>query len=911
MEVPSARELLRRLRILFRRDAYDRELDEEMRHHLAMLEELGIEPGAARGKFGNVALLKEESRSMWTFTFFEQLAQDLRYAARTMAASPVFTATAVLSLALGIGANTAIFSFMDAILLRTLPVSHPEELTVVDWHAARRPPVVRGINGTVNRYGSGGMLCPNFPFAAYEMMRADKSIFSSVIGYTYARAFNVVVSGQAEVLSGGFVSGNYFSGLGVPGAAGRLFSDDDDRTGAPPAVVLTYAYWQRRFNGNPAIAGQSILINNLPFTIAGVAAPEFFGVDPQSNPALFLPIHSLPMLGPSPERDQERFIDNHFYWIEMMGRLQHGVSLPAAQAAWRARFQTFAAATAVKPKDAELLPELALEDGASGIDSLRRQYSKPLFVLMTMVALILAIACANLANLLLARAATRRREIAVRLSLGAGRGRVVRQMLTESILLSVTGGVLGLGVALAGIQFITWLLANGQQYFTLRAAINWPVLGFTFALAVAAGIVFGLAPALQSTRLDLTPALKENRMQGSGSHGFRFRPRLGHALIVLQIGVSLLLVIGAGLFVRTLANLHSIDVGFNRENLLLVSLNGRQGGYRDDRLARLYATLLDRFREIPGVRSASASNFPLVAQYVNDENVIIPGRQAARSDSTNIVRVDPAFLETMQIPILLGRDLQRSDLASPLVAVVNQQFVATYFPDGIPVGRQFALDIAGKPMFQIVGVAKAAHYNSLQEKIQPVIYVPYTQNLAGLGQICFEIRTAGSPYRAAADVRRIVHDASPQVPIGQITTQEQRMDQTISQERTFANLGTCFAGLALLIACVGLYGAMAYSVARRTSEIGIRMALGAQRRGIVWMVLREVLLTAAGGLLAGYLASRLTTRFLASFLFGLKPNDPLAIAASIGILLAGALAAGYLPAWRASRIDPAVALRDE
>ena len=866
------------------------------RHHFALLEEggkLGVE---SRRQFGNITSLKEESRSMWTFAFLEQFTQDLRYGVRTMAANPLFTATAVLSLALGIGANTAIYSFMDAILLRALPVPLPEQLVIAQWHAPLRPPVVTSINGSAGRYGKEGTISPNFPFSAYEILHSEKDTFSTLFGYTYTQNFNVITGGQAESIPGGFVSGNYFSGLGVAPAAGRLIDASDDRAGAPATVALTYPYWQRRFNGNPAVVGQSILVNDLFFTVVGVAAPGFFGVDPQSSPAIFLPIHAIPILAINPTDEARlRFLDDHFYWIEMMGRLRPGVGIERAQTAMRTRFHAFAAGTAATPKDAEVLPELSLEEGGSGLDSQRQQYSKPLYVLMTMVGLILAIACANLANLLRARAAARRREIAVRLSLGASRGRILRQMLTESVLLSVAGGTLGLGVALAGIRFITWLLANGREQFTLRAALNWPVLFFTFALAVAVGVLFGLAPAIQSTKIDFTPALKQNRLQGSSAPR-RFRPRLGQALIVLQIAVSLLLVIGAGLFVRTLANLHAIDVGFNRENLLLVSINGRQAGYKEARLARFYSGLLDRFREIPGVRAASASNFPLVARYINDARVVILGRAAQPGDpNARILNVDPAFLETMQIPVLLGRGLAPGDLASHTVAVINQKFASTFFGSENPIGRRFSLSNPSNPLFQIVGVAKAAHYNSLQEEVPPVVYVPYTQNLIRLGQFFFELRTAGPPLNAAMAVRRIVHDASPNVSITEITTQSQRMDQTISQERTFAELGSCFAALALLIACVGLYGAMAYAVARRTGEIGIRMALGAQTRGVIWMVLREVLAISAVGALLGYGAARLTTRFVGSFLFGLRPNDPLTNAAAIGILLASALAAGYLP----------------
>ena len=909
------RELLRRLRFLLQRAQYEREMDEEMAHHLAMLEENGRLPAAARRQFGNLTSLREESRSMWTFALLDETAQDIRYALRMMAANPLFTATAALSLALGIGANTAIYSFVDAILLRSLPVANPQQLAILNWHAAARPGVMKGANGTMHVYRKTGRESPNFPFAAYQVLRDNPALFSSMWTYAHPQNFNVTVGGESETISGAFVSGNYFSGLGVPPAAGRLLLEDDDRPGAPATVVLAYPYWQRRFHGDPSAMGQSIRINGQPFTIAGVAAPGFFGVDPQANPAFFLPIRQIPPLSSNPAAEERaRFFDSNFYWIEMMIRLQPGVTLEQAQATLSGQFHTFALSTATTPKDAATLPELALEPGATGLDSLRRLYSQPLYVLMTMVGLILAIACANLANLLLSRAAARRREMAVRLSLGAGRWRIVRQMLTESVLLAVTGGAMGLFVAFAGVRLITWLMANGRENFTLHAALNWPVLGFTFALSVACGLVFGLAPALQSTKADFTPALKEGRSQGRVRTGRRFEPRLGHVLIVAQMAVSLVLVIGAGLFIRSLSTLHSIDVGFNRQNILLVNINGRQGGYRDAALARFYSGLLDRFREIPGVRAATASHLPLVARYVNNPEVTIPGRPSSPRAATMCLNVDPAFLETMEIPIVLGRGLQRGDLAAPSVAVVNEKFASTFFAGENPLGRQFVL--GGGPddhavSLTIAGVSRNAHYTSLQESDEPVVYVPYTQNVADLRGLYFELRTSGDPFGAVSAVRRIVHDASSEVSITEVTTQALRIEQTISQERTFANLGACFAVLALLIACVGLYGAMAYAVARRTGEIGIRMALGAQRRRIIAMVLRESCALTAAGLLIGYGAAHFTASLVASFLYGIQPNDPLAVTAAIAILLSAALAAGYVPAWRASRIDPAVALRNE
>ena len=849
---------------------------------------------------------------MWIRNLPEQLAQDVRYAFRAMAANRLFATMAVLSLALGIGANTAIYSFMDAVMLRALPVRHPEDLVLLNWTAKGRAPVVHSLRGSNFADRKTGIsVSPNYPFAAFEFLQVKRDKLAVLFAYASAWDLNLIARGQAEVANGLYVSGGVYNALGVPPAAGRLISPDDDRSGAPPVAVLSYAYWQKRFAANPAAIGQTLLVNNLPFTIVGVSAPGFFGLDPGSNPPVFLPLHSAPLLAQHPA-DEERhdFFDKNFYWVEMMGRLKPGVRIGEAQSELAAQFQSFADSTAEGAKEKANLPALRLEDGGSGIDSLRRQYSKPLIVLMAMVGLILVIACANIANLLLARAAARRREIALRLSLGAGRWRIVRQLLTESVLLSALGGALGLLVAYWGIQSITWLIANGRDDFTLHAALNWPVLAFTLALAVGTGIVFGLAPAIQATNVDLTPALKEVRA------GARHRRGLGanRILVVAQMAISLLLVIGAGLFVRTVSNLHSVQLGFNQENVLIFGMNARHDGYKDDALARLYGNLLDGFREIPGVRGGGLSDFPLVSQYWNSERLIIPGAPpAAKPLDTCVMRVDPAFLATMQIPLVLGRGIEERDMAAPRVAVVNQAFASKYFPNDNPIGRAIGIGDPKDPAdIVIVGVARTAHYNSVrEEEIPPVAYIPYSQSVAGLNQVSFELRTAGDPLALTAAVRRIVARTAPGVPITDVSTQSRQIDQTIGQQRTFANLCTCFAALALLIACVGLYGTMAYAVARRTGEIGIRMALGAERANIIWIVMREVLALAAAGLAIGLAAAWETTRFVESFLFGMKPNDPAAIAAAVAILAAAALTAGYAPAWRASRIDPMTALRHE
>ena len=911
------KELLRRLWFLLHRAELERDLDEEMRHHLALSAQERGGADAAQRQFGNVTLLKEESRAMWTWTFWEQLAQDIRYGLRTMAASPLFTAVAVLSLALGIGANTAIYSFMDAILLRSLPVQRPEQLVVINWRAKNSPAVIHGQNGTRHR-DEAGTTSPNYPFAAFQLLRSNQDELSTLFAYATAWELNLVAENQAEIADGQLVSGGFYVGLGVSPAAGRLIVDDDDRSGAAPVAVISYRYWRRRFAADPAAIGRRILINNIPFTIVGVSAPGFFGVNPGADPKVYLPLRSVSLLAANPaDEEKKRFFDSNYYWLEMMGRLRPGVSEGQAQAALAGQFHQFVDSTASTAKEKADLPALWLEDGAGGLDSLRRRYSQPLYVLMAMVGLILTIACANIANLLLARSTARRREMAVRLSLGAGRMRVVRQLLTESALLSLAGGMLGVLVALWGIRSITWLLANGRDNFTLHAILNWPVLGFTLALALATGLVFGLAPAIQATKVDLTPALKETRAGAQRGPGrrMRFGISLSHALVALQIAISLLLVVAASLFGRTLSNLHSVDVGFNKENVLLFGLNARQAGYKNAALAQFYADLLSDFRHLPGVRSAGLSQFPLAIGSLNSTYVTIPGAAptAGPKPETCYVPVDPSFLETMQIPILLGRGFEQRDMLSPSVTVVTEQFVKKFLAGENPVGLRIGLGGSKKPAdVEIIGVARTTLYNSIKEtKTPPVAYVPYTQDTSGLSFVHFELRTAGDPLSLVNAVRRTVQKASASVPISDISTQAARIDQTISQERTFAWLCACFAALALAIACVGLYGTMAYAVARRTNEIGIRMALGAERRRIIWMVLREVFALGTAGLAIGLAVAWVTARFVESFLFGIKRNDPWSLAVSVLVLLAVAFLAGYAPAWKASRIDPMAALRHE
>ena len=678
-------------------------------------------------------------------------------------------------------------------------------------------------------------------------------------------------------------------------------------------AVVSYALSQRRFGGPAGAAGQSILIDNLPFTVVGVAPPEFFGVDPAAAPDVYLPLHTLEYLGAGKQFgfDASAYLDEHYYWVQIVGRLRPGVTRAQAQAALAPAFHQWIARTATNDRERANLPALVLREGAGGLDTLRRTYSDPLYVLLALVGLILALACANVANLLLARASARRREMAVRLSIGAGRPRIVRQLLTESVLLASLGGVAGLLVAVWGMRFLTPLLANGRTGFTLRAEMNWRVLTAAAALSLLTGVLFGLAPALQATRVDLMSALKATRVDRlrpmRALHGIRLR----HLLVAFQIAVAVIMVVAAGLFVRTLSNLQSVELGFDRDHVLLFQVDASKGGHEDQQVVAFYRALRDGLRAIPGVRGVSLSEDSLIHAGTGLP-ITLGGEPLQVGD--HILNVGPEFFRTMQIPLLAGRDFQEADgPASAAVAVINQAFAKAVFGDRNPLGQHLVLwegKTAARDM-AIVGVCGNARYGSLIREFVPVVYMPYDQGYPRPGQMVYALRTGGDPLAYVPAVREIVRRADPRVPVSEVRTQVADINRTINQEITFARLCSAFAILALVIACVGLYGAVSYNVARRTGEIGIRMALGAQRGRVVQMVLREVMVLATVGLCAGLAVALAASRLVASFLYGLKPNDPVVLALAGIILLGAVLVAGYVPARKASRIDAVTALRVE
>ena len=909
-----------RLGGLFKRSRQEREIAEEFESLLAMHIDdnlrAGMTPEEARRQahlqFGGIEATKECYRDSLRIPFLENLMQDLRYGLRTLRRSPGFTTASVLLLALGIGANTAVYSFMDAMLLRALPVRDPESLMVLKWHAKDNPPIKRSHSGESHREAALGYVSGNFPFPAFESFRGTNHVFTSTFGFFNGGDLTVLVNGNADHTNTHFVSGEFFSGLDVLPAMGRLIDRNDDRQGAPGVAVLSHAYWQSRFGQSSGVIGQSILINNAPFTIIGVAPREFFGVDPSANPQVYLPIRYFEAIRSAfAGNPNSMYRDDHWYWIQIMGRLRPGVTMRQAEAVLSTSFSSWVSSTATSDKERADLPSLYLQEGATGLDLLRQYFSKPLYLLVAMTGLILAIACASVANLLLARATARRREIAVRQGLGASRWRVVRQLLTESVLLSALGGAVGVLFAVVGIRGLTLLLAGWQSEINLRAGLNWKVLAVTVTLAVTTGVLFGLAPAIQAARVQLTPGLNEGQtgvpsrfrrvFQGNGLRG---------ALVATQIAISLLLLAGAGLFVRTLSNLQSVNRGFNEENLLLFTVNARQAGYKDESLARYYAGLRERLQAIPSVREVTMSSYALVAGSRSDTGISIPG--AGIEAGTAALWVGPNFLRTMQIPLLLGRDIQEHDNTSaPPVAVVNEAFAAKYFPDVNPLGRSFLFGGEKRATSEIVGVAKNSLLNSLKQLVEPTVYVPYSQYLPRLRSMTFVIRTAGDPLVATESMRQIVSQSDARIPVTGVKTQTAQIQQTIGQERLFASLCSVFAILALAIAAVGLYATLAYSVSRRTGEIGIRMALGAQRRRVVAMILHESLAMIAAGLAIGLPGVWMLSRLVESFVFGMKPTDPLTLTVAVTVLLASAVIAGFLPAWRASGIEPMAALRHE
>jgi predicted permease len=851
------------------------------------------------------------------------LTQDLRYGLQVLLKNPGFAAIAVLTIAIGVGANTALFSVVDAVLLKKLPVSDPDRLVLLkaSWNSQKF--------GTGGFYGSNRMdretgltVGTSFPLQTYTRLRQEPGPLSDVFAFSELE-MNLNACGQAEVVSGQVVSGNYYSTLGVPAIVGRTITDADDNASAAPVAVLSHRFWTNRFSADPSIVGTQVNINNVAFTIAGVTPPHFNGtMDVGSAQDVTVPLAWEPQL--SGERSMMRGAG--IWWLRLMGRLKPGATIEEAQTALAGPFNQSVlehramrqsrAQNPLRPLEPKDLPLLGVDSGSQGEMNWRRHFAQPLRLLFGVVALVLLIACANVANLLLVRSSSRRKEIAVRLAMGASRGRLVRQLLTESVLLAVVGGALGVLFALwikDGLLVATeW---GGRQMSALTPELDLRVFGFTFGLSLLTGVVFGLVPALRATRMDLTPALKDTGRSSSATA----RSWLSKSLVVVQVSISVLLLIGAGLLIKTLRNLKNTEIGFNANNVLLFSVNPNLIGYRDQQLARLYEQMSSRLEAVPGVQSVTFSRHPLLAWSSTTDSVYVAGvlgpdgKPLERDAKVHTMREN--FLQTMEIPLRGGRQLtQQDDTSGPQVAIVNKLFSRTYFGDENSIGKRFSFDPDKLNSIEIVGIAEDAKYTSQREEVEPTVYRPWRQSLRSMGSSTFEIRTAGDPLTIVSGIRQAVHEVDSNLPVSDIRTQIQQADETLSMERLFAKLLTMFGVIAQLLAAIGLYGVLAYSVSQRTHEIGIRMALGANRGSVLRMVLRQGMALTVVGVVIGVVGAYVLARYLetlTSMLFGVEPRDPVTFAVIAGGLTLVALLACLVPARRATKVDPLVALRYE
>jgi predicted permease len=892
----------RRIAGLFRTRRRDAWLNDEIQAHLDLLTDEYVRRGMsgdaaraeARREFGGVEHMKDTYRDQRGLPFVDALVQDVRYGARMLRKSPGFTSVAVLSLALGIGANTAVFTFVDAILLRALPVWNPQEL--VQIKAQRR--------------GDFGLV--SFPM--YRDLRDRQQVFTDISAGAGEMPFRLTIpdrdghTAELDNMRVSLVSGNYFAVLGVRPSAGRLITPDDDRNpessvSAGSVVVLSDGLWDRQFGRDPGVLGRTILIGQSACNVIGVAPRGFFGEVVGASPAVWVPL--VPFSSPDD-------LDNRGgVFTSYVARLKPRVGRERAQAAMTVLFQQLLKAEG-RVRDHVEDNTIALAAADAGIDNpLRRTYATPLRIVMAIVALVLLIACANIANLLLARAASRRGEIGVRLAIGCSRARLVGQLLTESVMLSALGALAGVGFAYWGTQTLLGMISFGPVPVRLDLTPDARVLTFLVAVGILTGVAFGLVPALRATRVDLAPSLQGARR---GDAGVPARQRLSRALVTAQVSLSLLLLIGAGLLIRSLHNLHNVDWGFRPEHVVVFDLAHNPQNRAPAALADVAWRAYERVKQIPGVESASVSGIMLFSPSdigagltIRDYTPVAGERVTARYNS-----VSPGYFETVGMRLIDGRGIEDRDVQNGTpVAVINESLARKYFAGGRAVSRTMQIGRgtnASKPM-EIVGVVRDAKYNNLREDAKPMFYVPFAQIPRQVRSV--EVRTAESLPAITASVRQALADVSKDLMLRRVLSLSDQVDQSLAAERLIMRLCSFFGALALLLACVGLYGVMAYSVTQRTGEIGIRMALGATEHSILWLVLRETTRVVVVGVMVGVPLAFASTRLVSAFLFGLTATDPQTIALATLVLLTAAGVAAYLPARRAASVDPIVALRYE
>jgi len=890
------------IRTLAGRRRFEDEMRDEVGFHLeARADDLvreGVPREAARRQarmeFGTIDAIKDDCRQSRGLRWLDETGGDLRYAIRLMGKAPGFTAAAVLSLALGIGANTAIFSLMDAVLLRTLPIADPQNVFFLAHGRGERP-------------GASS----NYPL--FDAYRAIDGVFSGITAYSPAQ-FKVASNNGLDVASGLWVNGTFHGTLGVRMAHGRGFTAESDRPATTPTAVISDAFWLRRFGRDPGVLDRSITIDGRPVAIVGVTAPEFTGLTPGSNPDITLPIAVRAIKEPE-------YLDMHDTWTDLaiVARLAPNVTAAAALTPVDAVFQRYMADPRnnwIVKSSPDAFAIAALVPAARGSGGLRRQYETALTVLMGMVAIVLLIASVNVANLLLVRSAARAREVAIRMCVGGGRGRLIRQFLTESLLLALMGGVVGLVFAVWGTAAIMRLFSVAETPLLLDVSLNTRVLLFTTGISLATGAVFGLVPAFASTKLDLTPALKEGAITKGGR-----RWSMSHALVISQVALSVVVLAIAALLVRTLHNLKSQDAGFAGGNLLLFTVDTYGTALPPEARSGVYRDILDAVRAVPGVRLVSGSTSSPIRTGGNARSLVmpdtVPDTIEARAAFTNLV--SPEYFDTLGIRLLRGRAFSDLDTVdSQPVAVVNQTMATFWAGDRDPLGMTLAFKGQPDKPITIVGVVQDTHQMNLREAPLRTVYSPLTQPESGSAAsrsapsvLTVEVRTAQAPAALTPLIRDAVRAASRDVVLRYVRTIDQQIDASLVRERVLATLSSGFALLALVLSAIGLYGVMSYTVTRRSREIGIRMALGAARARVLGQVLSQTLVMAAIGTLVGLGAAFFATRALGTFLFGLSGHDPLTLAAVAAALLVTSVTAGLLPARRAATIDPVSAIKTE
>ncbi len=838
---------------------------------------------------------------------------DIQFALRNLKKAPVFSLVAVASLALGIGANTAIFTLIDQLMLRLLPVRDPSALVLLDSHG--------------NHYGNNRG-ANSFSYPMYQDIGKRNQVFDGILARVTVPV-SMSFHGRTERATGELVSGSYFGVLGVPPAIGRTIAPDDDTSIlGRPVVVLGYRYWQSRFAGDPSVLNKAMVLNGHNFTVIGVSGRGFNGIEPGSVTQLFMPITMKPwMMQNAP--GTEEMTDRRASWLQIIGRLRPGIGRAQAKASMQVLFHQIILEEAKEPMIAKasaydrqefLKSTIDLLPAATGRSFLRSRMSRPLEVLMAIVALVLLIACGNVANLLLVRAAGRQKEIAVRVALGASRRQIVRQLVVESLMLSLAGGALGVGLAWSGAKALLGFLPQGSAPIGFSAAPDARVLLFNFAVAIVTGLVFGLVPALQTSRPDVGRTLKDQARSVAGTGHARVRK----SLVVAQVTLSLLLLIAAGLFIRSLRNLRESGTGIQASNLISFTVDPSLNGYTGARSIAFFRDLNRNLGATPGVQSAALATNAILANQEWDSTVNVEGYTSKPGEdmNPNFNCVSPGYFATLGVPLIEGRDFDRRDTGTlthkgipfpvPNVIIINQKMAKYFFGDRSPIGRHigFGNEPGAVADMEIIGVVKDFKYLGVRDRITRQALIPYLALPFAMNMTSY-VRTSMPPEQAFSLIRRTVANLDPALPVYDMRTLESTIDASLTNERLVASLSALFGGLATLLAMIGLYGVMAYTVAQRTHEIGIRVALGAQRGNVVWLVMREVMVMVGIGFCIGLPAALFASKVVASLLYEVQPNDPVSIAAAVAVLGSVAILAGYIPAVRASRLDPLRALRYE